>query len=119
MKTTLKAIKKFDPCQSGWNKLIHTLGTDNPSTEVTISQILDSNGIQDAVWALCTQKYEDYKDFLYSTTASRLNGYTGGYGDPDTLERELDSYGLSDKGERILLEIAERGLRQACPVPVK
>ena len=55
---------------------------------------------------------------MFSTTAARLNGYVGGYGDPVLLEKELDSYGLSDEGERILLEIAENGLRHAYPAPV-
>ena len=61
---------------------------------------------------------DDFEGFMFSTTAARLNGYVGGYGDPITLEKELESYGLSDKGEKILLEIAENGLRYACPVPV-
>jgi len=55
---------------------------------------------------------------IASTTAARLNGYVGGYGHPGLLEKELESYGLSDKGEKILLDIAEKGLQQACPVPV-
>jgi methionine-S-sulfoxide reductase len=61
---------------------------------------------------------DDFEGFMYSTTAARLNGYVGGYGDPATLEKELESYGLTDEGEKLLLEIAERGLRQACPAPV-
>ena len=55
---------------------------------------------------------------IASTTAARLNGYVGGYGDPDLFEKELESYGLSDEGEEILLGIAERGLLRACPAPV-
>jgi peptide-methionine (S)-S-oxide reductase len=61
---------------------------------------------------------DDFEGFIYSTTAARLNGYLGGYGDPVTLEKELESYGLSDEGEKILLEIAENGLRHAFPAPV-
>lgn len=55
---------------------------------------------------------------INSTTAARLNGYVGGYGDPATLEKELESYGLSEKGEKILEGISEKGLIRACPVPV-
>ncbi len=69
--------------------------------------------LQDAL-----SNHDDFEGFIYSTTAARLNGYLGGYGDPATLEKELESYGLSDKGEKILLEIAENGLRHACPAPV-
>ena len=61
---------------------------------------------------------DDFEGFIYSTTAARLNGYVGGYGDPATLEKELEAYGLSDEGEKILLEISESGLKPACPAPV-
>lgn len=60
---------------------------------------------------------DDLEGFIFSTTAARLNGYTGGYGDPVTLEKELESYGLSEKGEIILRAIIERGLKPACPAP--
>jgi methionine-S-sulfoxide reductase len=69
--------------------------------------------LQDAL-----SNHDDFEGFIYSTTAARLNGYLGGYGDPATLEKELKSYGLSDEGEKILLEIAENGLRHACPAPL-
>ena len=61
---------------------------------------------------------DDFEGFLFSTTAARLNGYVGGYGDLATLEKELEMYRLSDKGEKILLEIVKKGLKSACPVPV-
>ena len=57
--------------------------------------------LQDAL-----SNHDDFEGFIYSTTAARLNGYLGGYGDPATLEKELESYGLFDEGEKILLEIA-------------
>jgi hypothetical protein len=60
MKTTLREIRKHEPCAYGWEKLIKTLGTSDPDTEVTILEILESNGVKDAFWALRTQKYEDY-----------------------------------------------------------
>ncbi len=59
----------------------------------------------------------DFEEFIFSTVASRLNGYIGGYGDPANLEKELESYGLSGEGEKVLSEITKRGLRAACPVP--
>jgi hypothetical protein len=64
------------------------------------------------------RNHDNFEDFINSITAARLNGYVGGYGDPATLEKELASYGLSDEGEKILLEIAENGLQHACPAPV-
>lgn len=64
------------------------------------------------------RNHENFEGFINSTTAARLNGYVGGYGDPATLEKELESYRLSDKGEKILQEILEKGLKPACPAPV-
>jgi len=50
--------------------------------------------------------YPEGRDFVDSTAATRLNGYTAGYGDLATLQEELDSYGLSQEGRRKLLELA-------------
>lgn len=60
--------------------------------------------------------YPDIEDIIRSTAAARINGYLGGYGSPETLQKEIDSYGLSEKSKDILLEIADRGLILACPV---
>ncbi len=60
--------------------------------------------------------YQDIEDFISSTAAARINGYLGGYGSLEILQREIDSYGLSQKGENRLIEIANRGLILACPV---
>ncbi len=46
--------------------------------------------------------YPDFSDFVDSTTAARLNGYIGGYGDPESLNEEVDSFGLSPTGREIL-----------------
>jgi len=61
--------------------------------------------------------YPDIHDFIASTAAARLNGYVGGYGTLETLEEKLDNLGLSEAGRNRLLEVAERGLVDGCPVP--
>jgi len=48
------------------------------------------------------QYYPDFKGFVDSTAAARLNGIIGGYADPDLLVKELDMYGLSPQGLEIL-----------------
>ena len=53
---------------------------------------------------------------IESTAVARLNGYVGGYGTPETLEKELNSLGLSEAGQMRLLEIADRGLAPGCAV---
>jgi len=61
--------------------------------------------------------HQKYSDFIESTAVARLNGYVGGYGTPETLEKELNSLGLSEAGQMRLLEIADRGLAPGCAVP--
>ena len=61
--------------------------------------------------------YPDISDFIDSTAVARLNGYVGGYGTPETLEKELNSLGLSEAGKMRLLEITDRGLVPGCAVP--
>ncbi|MFC1926734.1 peptide-methionine (S)-S-oxide reductase [Chloroflexota bacterium] len=60
--------------------------------------------------------YPDAADFRDSTAAAWLNGYLGGYGDLDILERDLDSLGLSESSQQTLLKITESGLTPGCPV---
>jgi len=61
--------------------------------------------------------YPDISDFIDSTAVARLNGYVGGYGTPETLEKELNSLGLSEAGKKSLLAIADRGLVPGCALP--
>jgi peptide-methionine (S)-S-oxide reductase len=61
--------------------------------------------------------YPDMADLIVSTAAARLNGYAGGWGTEEALERDLDSYGLSEDGKNRLLDIAGRGITPACPLP--
>ena len=64
-----------------------------------------------------TAIYPDPEDLLNSTAAARLNGYAGGYGDLETVQKNLDSLGLSEAGKQKLLEVTESGLIPGCPVP--
>lgn len=51
--TTLNAIRKHDPCADGWAKLLAHLGKTGPDDEpLPLVTILDSNGFDDALWAL-------------------------------------------------------------------
>jgi hypothetical protein len=60
LKTTLGKIKSFDPCAYGWKKLCKSLGTTDNKAEVTLLQILESNGVQDTYWALRCCDYRKY-----------------------------------------------------------
>jgi len=52
--------------------------------------------------------YANDADFVNSTAAARVNGFLGGNGTPDLLEKEIDSYGLSAEGKARLRELAGR-----------
>lgn len=60
--------------------------------------------------------YPNQADFRDSAAAARLNGYVGGYGDPDSLNENLDKLGLSPSSQQALLRIGESGLSAVCPV---
>jgi hypothetical protein len=53
MKTTLNKIRAYLPCTSGWTKLLSNLGKTKADDEtLLITTILDSNGLDDALWCL-------------------------------------------------------------------
>lgn len=55
--TTLGEIRSHDPCFGGWRDLLRSLDLDAFSSkldlkrEVSFTHILNSNGVQDAIWA--------------------------------------------------------------------
>jgi len=51
--TTLNKIRAHHPCGDGWKKLLKHLGkTDADDEPLAISTILESNGLDDALWCL-------------------------------------------------------------------
>ena len=53
MKTTLNKIRLNSPCASGWEKLLKNLGKTKADDEpLLLTTILESNGIDDALWCL-------------------------------------------------------------------
>ena len=53
MKTTLKKIKQHSPCLDGWIKLLNYLNkTKADDEELSLLTILESNGLDDAIWVL-------------------------------------------------------------------
>ncbi len=55
--------------------------------------------------------YSDVDDFVNSTAAARVNGYLGGNGTLEQLEREIDQLGLSPEGREKLLKIGRQRLQ--------
>jgi peptide-methionine (S)-S-oxide reductase len=52
--------------------------------------------------------YPDFRDFVNSTAAARVNGIMGGYASLDGTMEELSSYGLSAEANKILAENVRR-----------
>jgi len=53
MHTTLRKIRSHSPCADGWAKLLRHLGkTEADDEPLPITMILDSNGLDDALWCL-------------------------------------------------------------------
>ena len=51
--TTLKAIRRHSPCEDGWERLLKHLGKTKADDEpLKFSTILESNGLDDALWCL-------------------------------------------------------------------
>lgn len=66
--TTLRKIRDAKPCQDGWKKLYKHLGGIKAyglDTPITFQQIIESNGIDDALWCLCTVSEPQYKPLCY------------------------------------------------------
>ena len=66
--------------------------------------------------------YPDFNSLLNSTAVTRINGYLGGYGNLNDLEKNIDNLGLSSSGEKHLLEIGKSKLSAGsdsptCPLP--
>ena len=57
--TTLNAIRAHDPCESGWKKILKHLGKSKADdAPLPLLTILESNGIDDALW--CTRAVDGY-----------------------------------------------------------
>jgi hypothetical protein len=53
MKTTLNAIRDKEPCRSGWGILLKSLNKTGADDEpLSLLHILESNGVEDAIWCL-------------------------------------------------------------------
>ena len=57
--TSLNEIRSMSPCEDGWAKLLKHLGkTKADDDPLELRVILESNGLDDAVWCLCVPSLE-------------------------------------------------------------
>ena len=67
MKVTLNEIRKHNPCAEGWEKLLTYLGKTKADDEpLSLLIILDSNGINDALWCLRAVEGHDKEIRLFA-----------------------------------------------------
>ena len=72
MKTTLNRIRECSPCSSGWVKLLINLGKNRADDEpLAITTILDSNGLDDALWCLRAVDGHQREMRLYAVDCAR------------------------------------------------
>jgi len=72
MKTTLNKIREKSPCTNGWKKLLAHLGKTQADDEpLSLITILDSNGLDDALWCLRAVEGSDKEIRLYAVWCAR------------------------------------------------
>ena len=70
--TTLNKIRARSPCSDGWAKLLRHLGKKQADDEpLALGTILDSNGLQDALWCLRTVDGHQREIRLYAVWCAR------------------------------------------------
>ena len=73
MNTTLNKIKAAGACEDRYKILLKNLGkTKADDEEITIRQILISNGIQDAIWALRAVEGKDKEIRLFACDCAEM-----------------------------------------------
>lgn len=91
MKTTLKAIRNHGPCESGWVNLLGALGKTKADDEpISILEILESNGLDDALWCLRAVDGHDEEIRLYAVWCARQVQHLM------TDKRSLDALDVAD-----------------------
>ena len=72
MKTTLNKIKEHELCKDGWEKLLKHLGkTEGDNEPLSLITILDSNGLDDAIWCLRAVDGHEREMRLFSVWCAR------------------------------------------------
>jgi hypothetical protein len=72
MKTTLNQIRVHSPCRDGWEKLLLGLSKTRPDDETLwIDEVLNINGLHDALWCLRAVDGCDREIRLYAVWCAR------------------------------------------------
>jgi len=72
MQTTLNEIRQHSPCEEGWRKLLAHLGKTQADDEpLSIATVIDSNGLDDALWCLRAVSGHDHQIRLFAVWCAR------------------------------------------------
>ena len=72
MKTTLNKIRDHSPCTQGWAKLLKHLGKTQADDEpLSVATIVESNGLDDALWCLRAVEGHDKEIRLFAVWCAR------------------------------------------------
>src|SRR5574337_393438 len=70
--TTLNAIRAHGPCAAGWSKLLAHLGKTKADDEpLPLLTVLDSNGLDDALWCMRAMPEHDTHWRLFAVWCAR------------------------------------------------
>jgi hypothetical protein len=73
MQTTLNKIKLHSPCKDGWEKLLNHLNKTQSDDEVLeLRTILESNGLNDTIWAFRAVEGKDKEIRLFAADCAEL-----------------------------------------------
>jgi len=73
MQTTLNKIKSHSPCEDGWKKLLNHLNKTEADDEVLeLCTILESNGLDDTIWAFRAVEGKDKEIRLFAADCAEL-----------------------------------------------
>jgi hypothetical protein len=105
MNTTLNKIRENEPCADGWEQLLRTLGKTKADDEpLSLITILDSNGLDDALWCLRAVDGYEKEMRLYAVWCARQVQHLM------TDKRSLDALDVAERfayGEATKDELAD------------
>ena len=95
--TTLSQIKDYEPCKLGFDLLQMNLRTRDLSKTVTLREILVSNGMKDAFWALRLFPYKEYCQIIIEIMESVIYAAEDLYEDITFIKDTIEAISLYNK----------------------